>query len=124
MPRITRATLRSNAALENVDLTASAPLPSTPFKQRAPLGEIASNVGEDSRMSKSLGQMTKARKKGPVKVKKGSAAKKAKAGLLESNENYEDIIEDDNHSATSSAVEEACDKLKRHGSSGTFRSWL
>ena len=75
-------------------------------------------------MSKSSGQMTKARKKGPAKVKKGNAAKKAKAGALESNENYEDILEDDNHSATSWAVEEACDNLKRHGSSGTFRSWL
>ena len=75
-------------------------------------------------MAKSSGQMTKARKKGPAKAKKGNAAKKAKAGFLESSENCEEILEDDNQSATSSAVEEACGDLMKHGSSGTFRTWL
>ena len=123
MPRITRATLRSNAALADSDLLS----PSTPRKQRAPLGEIAGNVEEDSRIARSSGQMTTARKKGPVKLKKGKAEKKVKAAVLEfseNSENSEEILEDDNQMATSSAVEEACDDLMKHSSSGNFRTWL
>ena len=119
MPRVTRATLRSNAASESSDL-----LPSTSLRQRAPLGETAGNVGKDSRVADRSGQMTRARKRGQVKVKKGNAAKIASAGLLESSEDCAEILEDDNQSVTSPAVEEACDDLMKHGSSGTFRIWL
>ena len=75
-------------------------------------------------MAKSSAQMTKARKKGPAKGKKGNAARKAEAGFLESSEIREEILEDDNQSATSAAVEEACGDLMKHGSSGTSRTWL
>ena len=124
MPRITRATLRSNAAVKNADLAASVPSPSTLSQQRAPLEEIAGNVGEDLRKANSSSQMTKARKNGPMKEKKGNAARKAQPGLLELSENCEEILEDDIQSATSPAVEDACDDLKTHGSSGTFCTWL
>ncbi|KAL8793444.1 MAG: hypothetical protein Q9195_003927 [Heterodermia aff. obscurata] len=120
MPRITRATVRSNAALENPDLAASFSLPIIPRKQRAPLGEIAGNAGENSSIADSSGQMTKARNKGSANSKKENAGKKAKAEFLASSENCHEILEDDNQGATSSAVEEACDDLMKHGSSGTF----
>ena len=117
MPRVTRAALRSNAALEDSDFAASVPLPSTPHKKRAPLGEIAGNVCEDSRKGDTSSEVVNAKKKGSSRAKKGRTAKTTK---VDDSANKE-ILEDNDQSTTSSAVEEACDDLMKGHLSGRLR---
>ena len=112
MPRVTRAALRANAALEESISEASVPLPSTPPKERTPLGEIAGNVVENLHRELDSTQPTKAKKHGPSKAKKGNVIRKAKPKQFGRGDDNLGVLEDDNQSETSSAVEEACDDLK------------
>lgn len=114
MPRVTRAALRSNAALEDSDFAASVPLPSTPHKKRDPLGEIAGNVFEDSRKGDTSSEVVKAKKKGSSRAKKGRTAKTTKVDGSAKKE----VLEDNDRSTTSPAVEEACGDLMNDHPSG------
>lgn len=120
MSRITRAALRSNAPSEHPDLAASVPSPSTARKERAPLGEIAGNVVEDSRTDGVSNGTIKAKKKGPAKLKKGKASRKVKLENTGNNEAREEVLKDNDETAESSAVEEACDILIIHSEQGRY----
>lgn len=117
MPRITRAALRSNAVLEDEpDLALSTPLPATPQKEREPLGEVAGNVSEESLV---IHDAVKAGKKGGAKGRKAKGTKKGKKQPKPDNgETIPEVLDDDNQSATSSAVEEACEDLKKPSAGG------
>ena len=123
MPRVTRAALRSNALLEDALVAASTPLPLTPRKERVALGEIT-----DSQMNEALelrgpeetketGKMAPS-KAVPGKGKRGKGAKKGKKQVMKAEEVDVEILEDDNQSETSSAVEEACQDLMKESSGG------
>lgn len=110
MPRVTRAALRSHALLEEADSTSLSPTPVT----RVPLGEIAGNeIKADAHETSTI------EKKAPVDGKKGKVAKKTKK-----HENHKidretvEVLEDGNQSATSSAVDEACQNLMQPSSGG------
>lgn len=115
MPRVTRAALRSHALLEEADLASATPLPLTPVT-RVPLGEIAGNKEE---IKTEPHELSKAEKKPQVKGKKGRVAKEVKK---QENDKIDhetiEVLEDDNQSATSSAVEEACQNLMQESSGG------
>lgn len=103
--RVTRAALRSNATALEAEAAAGVPLPLTPRKERAPLGEIAGNAADavlpDAHTS--------------MKPKKTSGGKGKKAAETKKTEivNKEEVLEDDNRSTTSSAVEDACEELRK-----------
>lgn len=110
MPRVTRAALRSQEIQEEADLAASTPLPLTPIKARAPLGEISHNkVHEIEPVVNSEEQM------GPAKKGKGKKGKSVKKSTKQDKENKEqtdvEVLEDGNESSNSLAVEEACKDL-------------
>lgn len=113
MPRITRAALRSNAALEDTDPAASVQLSSTPRKERPPLGEIAGNGLEHPYTDDDSCQIIKAQNKGATKVKKGSAPKKTKPENNALDDARVEVLDDDNRSTSSSAVKEACEELSK-----------
>ena len=121
MPRVTRAALRSNTMLEDeADAAASVPLPSTPRKEREPLGEVTGNTKEDV-VEEGSEMATKSKKKAAAKGKKANAAKKSKKqGPVTEEELALEVLEDDNQSATSSAVEEACEDLLKESTNGEF----
>ena len=122
MPRVTRAALRSNAAFQDSDLAVSVPLPLTPCKERPPLGEIAGNALENSHPDSGSSETIKAQRRSAVEGKKGRAAKKVKSKSKASNEDLVEVLEDDNRSASSSAVDEACeDLLKNEVSIGSLQ---
>ena len=107
MPR-TRAALRSNAIVEDeVDLATNTALPSTPVKDREPLGEISSNAQEESMNAKTF-------QKVPTKAKKIKGAKRGRKKKTENPEPDAEVLEDENQSETSSAVEDACDDLMKN----------
>ena len=116
MPRVTRATLRSNtAALSSMGDAASSPLPPTPCNDRKPLGEIAGNTLEPS--AKEDGREAKqSRGKGPAKGRKGKGAKKVED--FELADAPAKVLEDRNQSPTSPAVEGACESLINGDSEG------
>lgn len=119
MPRITRAALRTNIVLDDeVNLATATPLPLTPQIERAPLGEIAGNpIGEVTSMLEV--NLAKPVKKVTGKPKKAKAPRKEKKRPVQDETDFE-ILEDDNQSSTSSAVEEACEELLRDHSQGSF----
>ena len=111
MPRTTRAALRSKELVGEEADAASVPLPSTPQKERLPLGEIADNKGAGMMMADIAEDE-------PVKqgAKKGRKAKGAKKGNnKKTKKNAEEpeieIFEDDNQSSASSAAEDAREEL-------------
>jgi len=116
MPRVTRAALRSNAvALQEVEGAAS--LPVTPRKERAPLGEVAGNTVEPT-MASSTNDDVNPKKKRLAKSKPRQGTRKAnKADAVD----REEVLEDDNHSATSSAVEDACEELRKDPEGNTSK---
>ena len=119
MPRVTRAAIRMNAMLEQTNLAASTSLPPTPL--RAPLGEITGNAEEVKTMVNNLEELFKAQKKAPSKGRQGKVQKTEKNIALNARrEGNIEVIEDDNQSATSSAVEEACQDLMKEPSGGKF----
>ena len=123
MPRVTRAALRSNALLEDALVAASTPLPLTPRKERVALGDITDNnvreapVLEAAEKVEETGKMAPS-KAGPGKGKKGKSAKKGKKQGTKAEEVNVEVLEDDNQSETSSAVEEACQDLMKESSGG------
>lgn len=121
MPRVTRAALRLNAMLEDTNLAASTPLPLTPFPLRAPLGEITGNSEEVKAMVNDLEQLVKSQKKAPPKGRQGKVQKnERKLPHNTRSEESVEVIEDDNQSATSSAVDEACQELMKEPSGGKY----
>ncbi|KAK4692700.1 hypothetical protein P7C71_g4555, partial [Lecanoromycetidae sp. Uapishka_2] len=110
MPRVTRAALRSQEVQEESDLAASTPLPLTPIKTRAPLGEVST-----SKVNELASASTSEVKMAPAKKGKGKKGNKTKKSAKEKKENKEqpdvEVLEDGNESSSSSAVEEACKDL-------------
>jgi hypothetical protein len=120
MPRVTRAALRSNALLEESTVAALTPLPLTPLKERVALGEITDNQGpalEMIEVVKDAGKI-KPGKTGPGQGKKGRVAKKGKKHVPKAEEGNVEVLEDDNQSETSSAVEDACQDLMKESPGG------
>ena len=116
MPTTTRAALRSTTILEDeLGLAMSTALPATPPKDREPLGEVAGNVSEDTVVVEDVVQLEK---KGGAKGKKAKRTKKGKKQPKFINEATPEVVEDDNQSATSSAVEEACGDLMKPNAGG------
>ena len=106
MTRTTRAALRSNQLAEEAANAAIVPLPTTPQRERLPLGEISDNRGAEPSTvaityNEPVKQHTKPRKEGKV-GKKGKKHDKE-------NEPHLDImvLEDGDQSSVSSAAEEA-----------------
>ena len=107
MPRTTRAALRSMELAEEEAIAAALPLPTTPQKERIPLGEIADNRGMDTNMIDSV-EGEPAKQAG----KKGRKAKGPKTGNSREKQNQTEkpgaeVLEDDSRSSTSSAADEA-----------------
>ena len=119
MPRVTRAALRTAELQEESEIAASTPLPTTPAKKRVPLGEISENIANEAQVVE-LEEKLMPAKKGSLRGKKGSAAKKInkpKKGKAMNRDSG--ILEDGNESTASSAVEEACQDLLKD-TSGLF----
>ncbi len=123
MPRVTRAALRTHALLEESTVAALTPLPITPVKERVALGEITDNpvrealAFEITEEVKEISRMTPG-KTGPGKGKRGKVTKKGKKQVSKAGEVDVEILEDDNQSETSSAVEEACQDLRKENTGG------
>lgn len=117
MPTTTRAALRSTTILEDeLGLAMSTALPATPPKDREPLGEVAGNGSEDTVVVEDVVQLEK---KGGAKGKKAKRTKKGKKQpKIISEEATPEVLEDDDQSATSSAVEEACGDLLKPNAGG------
>lgn len=124
MPRVTRAALRTQELQEESDIAASTPLPPTPVKQRVPLGEISDNVATEAQVAE-LEQKLVPAKKGSVRGKKANGTKKTKMQKKVKAMDIEPkILEDDNESSTSSAVEEACQDLLKDSSGLYYALWV
>lgn len=119
MTRVTRAAMRSQASSDNsgVDATMSLSI-NTPTSRRMPLGEISGNQEEFPAAVEDSEAKVKANK-GPGKGKKGKASKKSKkkneAGAIQGSG---DVLPDDNESEISSAVEDACQDLRKEQAQG------
>jgi hypothetical protein len=109
MPRVTRAAVRIME--DEATLAAGVPLPSTPNAERAPLGEITSNRNEQPTTALEVNLCKPAKK--PNRGRKAKPAKKSKKQNQSEPEPVCEVLEDDNESATSSAVEEACEELRK-----------
>ena len=110
MPRVTRAALRSNAvALDEPESAATVPSRLTPRKERTPFSEITGNAMEATAENTNI-RNEQPRKKGNTKSKNRQGPRKAKRANAANNE---EVVEDDNHSAISSAVEDACEELRK-----------
>ena len=119
MPRVTRAALRSHAIMEDeANLAAAIPLPSTPHKERAPLGEITNNVQEEVINVDRVDTDAKSTKKAGTKGRKAKTSKKGKKGSQSKSEENPEVLEDENQSDASSAVEEARVELMKEGNGG------
>lgn len=125
MPRVTRAALRSNALLEESTVAALTPLPLTPLKERVALGEITDNQGREAPALEMTEEVKDTGKTGPTntgpgKGKTGRVAKKGKKHVAKAEEVNAEVLEDDNKSETSSAVEDACQDLMKESSGGNI----
>ena len=119
MPRVTRAAMRSHAIMEEEShFAATVPLPSTPLSGRTPLGDITSVVQEEALNSHESNASVKAVKKAIVKSKKAKGTKKGGKKKVEKDKLNPEVLEDENQSETSSAVDEACGDLLRGNSEG------
>ena len=119
MPRATRAAQRSNAIVEDEpNLAMSVPLPLTPQPEREPLVEVANNLLKEQQTGADDG--VKVGKKGA----KGKTAKGAKKGKSQPKAVNDDpnpeVLEDVNTSATSSAIQEACEELMKASTGGNY----
>ena len=109
MPRMTRAAMRANTALD--DEAASVPLPASPYGGggRKALGEITANQG-DLNSSYDLAAAT-ATKKPTAKTKNTKGSKETKKRDIDENQESREVLEDEIQSGSSSAVEDACEEL-------------
>lgn len=123
MPRVTRAALRSIEQQNESDIAASTPLPQTPIKGRAPLGEIAANKGAENEATNNSEEKVAPAKKGTGVGKKGNPVKKADKQMREKvEESRDEVLEDEKQSIQDSAAEEACQNLLKNGSQGTTQT--
>ena len=129
MPRVTRAALRSNMILEDeANLAAETPLPTTPGQERTPLGEVTGNLFQEViQLGEDLVAAGKPMKKTrTAQGKKTKGAKGTRQGRKKNEtqqENRPEVLEDDDESSTSSAVEEACRELMRESTGGRASSY-
>ena len=124
MPRVTRAALRSMEQHDESSVAVLVPLPQTPTKGRTPLGEIVNNKGAESQAITNAEERAAPAKKGIGKGKKRTMAKQAKTEMTEKNEEVSvEILEDENQSTCSSAVE-ACHDLLKDSSQGRLHHTL
>lgn len=107
MPRTTRATLRSKALAEEEAIAAAIPLPTTPQRERVPLGEIVDNQAAEPNLTITVD--LKPAKQGGSQGRKAKGAKKGNGNDKQSNpeKTNVEVLEDDNRSSTSSATDEA-----------------
>lgn len=118
MPRATRAALRAQELLDETIAAAAITLPSTPTRGRVPLGEISNNTNNNSDMAVNDKSAEIGRKAG-AKGNKGKGGKKGKKGAKAKAENKEvEILDDDQHSSHSEAVDEACSNLMNNADVG------
>lgn len=118
MPRATRAALRAQELVEEATAAAAIALPPTPTKERVVLGEISNNSNPILEMP---GNNDMKSKKAGTKGKKGRTGKKAKKEAKTKEAQQVEILEDDQLSTHSDAVEQACSDLRSHNSnSGWF----
>ena len=116
MPRVTRAALRSQETQAELNEAASTPLPLTPIKGRAPLGETAGNIGtpranKDKEINEDVCDIVV---NNPKKGKKGNAAKKlSKKNSTKSKKQDVKVLEDEEESEGSSAADEAAANLSK-----------
>ena len=122
MPR-TRAGLR-HAVLEDPEVAAQVPLPSTPKGggHRAPLGEISLNEQEAAKIQLEVDLDKPARK--PEKKSRGAGRKKKNVKENFRPSSGPEVIEDDCESSASSAVEEACHELRSKAKDGTIGAFV
>ena len=124
MTRVTRAALRSMEQHDESSVAVLIPLPQTPIKGRIPLGEIADNKGAENETITNSEERAAPAKKEVGKGKKGITAKKANTQMKKKAEEvYVEILEDENQSTCSSAVE-ACQNLLKDGSQGMLHHTL
>ena len=124
MPRVTRAAMRSMEQHDEPSIAVLIPLPQTPTKGRNPLGEIANNKGAESQAITNSEERAAPAKKEVGKGKKRTTAKTAKPGKTEKAEKVcVEILEDENQSTCSSAVD-ACQDLLKDGSQGRLHHTL
>lgn len=119
MPRATRAALRAQELVDEATTAASIALPPTPTKERTVLGEISNNP--TMTVETPFDKDSEPKKLG-TKGKKGKGGKKAKKGAkTKEGPQKVDVLEDDEISNHSDAVEQACTELLQNQSeSGTF----
>lgn len=105
-------------------MAASTPLPPTPVKKRVPLGEISDNVATEAQIAELEEKLVPA-KKGSMRGKKANVTKKTnKQKKAKAMDVEPKILEDDNESSTSSAVEEACQDLLKDNSGLYYALWV
>ena len=111
MPRATRAAHRAQEFVEEATTAAAIALPATPVKERVPLGEISNNLNATSDMAVT-GAQVDMEEKPAVKGKKGKGGRKGKKGAkAKAADKDAEVLEDENQSSQSDAVEEACSEL-------------
>jgi hypothetical protein len=117
MPRRTRAALRTNVILEDdAGVAGTAPLPAAPRQERAPLGEIAGNVAEETLTVLEV-NLSKPAKKAAL-AKKATGAKRGRKAKTVTPESMGEVLEDEYQSSANSAVDEACRDLLRERRGG------
>lgn len=111
MPRATRAALRAQELADETTTAAAIALPSTPTRERVPLGEISNNKNNITEMAVSE-QSAEIERKVGAKGNKGKGGRKGKKGAKAKAEDKEvEILDDDQQSSHSGAVDEACNNL-------------
>lgn len=124
MPRVTRAALRSQPSPNVSEPAAAVSLPATsPISRRTPLGEISGNQEDLPAAVDNPERILKANK-GIGKGKKGKGSKKSQIqdGAITKDKSA-DVLPDENESDTSSAVEDACQDLRKEQPEGKFPSF-
>ena len=116
MPRVTRAARRSQETHAELNEATSTPLPLTPIKGRAPLGESAGNIGTPkTKKDKGINEAPcDIVVNEPKKGKKGNAAKKVpKKKSAKTKKEDVKVLEDNEESEGSSAADEAAANLSK-----------
>ncbi|KAF2809631.1 uncharacterized protein BDZ99DRAFT_463416 [Mytilinidion resinicola] len=111
--RQTRSALRAEAIHVDDSSAAAVPLPFTPFKERAPLGEIAGNTAViEVEKGEEMAQGKKAKAaKGGRKGKKGKKAEEE----IEVEQQQAVVLEDERQAAGSPASDGAVEELAKEG---------
>ena len=110
---------------DEANVAAETPLPPTPVQERTPLGEVTGNLFQEIIYGQDFEAAGKpAKKSASTKGRKAKAAKGIKKGRVNLDDLLQEselgVVEDDDRSSTSSAVEEACRELMKESSGGRF----